>query len=97
MYRPKCIIEYKRKAYIVDENNTRVTFDSDIRATESSFDIFDDNLCMYPVYGMERAVLEVKYNNFLLSYIKDIVNSVDKSETSVSKYCLARSVTLGGE
>ena len=97
MYRPKCVIEYKRKAYMVEENSTRVTFDSDIRATECNYDIFDKDLCLYPVYGMEKVVLEVKYNNFLLSYIKDIINSVDKIETSVSKYCLARSVTLGGE
>ena len=97
MYRPKCVVEYKRKAFMTDENNTRVTFDSDIRATESNYDIFDENLCLYPVYGMEKVVLEVKYNNFLLSYIKDIVNAADKIETSVSKYCLARSVTLGGE
>lgn len=97
MYRPKCIIEYKRIAFMTDENNTRLTFDSDIRATETSCNLFDDNLCLYPVYGMEKVVLEVKYNNFLLSYIKDIIGAADKSETSVSKYCIARSVTLGGE
>ena len=82
---------------MLEENNTRVTFDSDIRATESSFDIFDSNLCLYPVYSTEKTVLEVKYNHFLLSYIKDIINSVDKIETSVSKYCLARTISLGIE
>ena len=97
MYIPRCIIEYNRKAFILDENNTRLTFDSNIRATEANHNIFDEELCLYPVYPMEKTVLEVKYNNFLLSYIKDIINSVDKIETSVSKYCLARSLTLGGE
>lgn len=96
-YRPKCVVEYRRKAYTLEENNTRVTFDSDIRATESNYNIFDKDLCLYPVYSTEKTVLEVKFNHFLLSYIKDIINSVDKIETSVSKYCLARSVTLGGE
>lgn len=97
LYRPKCVVEYHRKAFIVEENSTRVTLDSDIRASEACFDIFDEQLCLYPVYGMEKVVLEVKYNNFLLSYVKDIINSVDKIETSVSKYCLARSASLGGE
>lgn len=96
-YRPKCVVEYKRKAYMLEENNTRVTFDSDIRATELNYDIFDNSLCLYPVYSTERTVLEVKYNHFLLSYIKDIINSVDKMETSVSKYCLARTISLGIE
>ena len=40
-------------------------------------------------------VLEVKYNGFILSYIKDLLNSVHRPEVSVSKYCLARSFTLG--
>lgn len=97
MYIPRCVIEYNRKAFILEENNTRLTFDSNIRATEANVNIFDDELCLYPIYPMEKTVLEVKYNNFLLSYIKDIINPVDKTETSVSKYCLARSVTLGGE
>lgn len=97
VYRPKCVIEYKRKAFVVSENDTRLTFDSDIRSTETNFDIFDNNLCLTPIYPEDKVVLEVKFNNFLLSYIKDIINSTEKSETSVSKYCLARSLTLGGE
>jgi hypothetical protein len=36
------------------------------------------------------VVLEVKYNGFLLSYIREMLNSVNKSELSVSKYMLAR-------
>ena len=41
-----------------------------------------------------QMVLEVKYNGFLLSYLKDLLNLVGRSELSVSKYCLARSVSL---
>ncbi len=41
-----------------------------------------------------NGVLEVKYNGFLLSYIKDLVSSANRSELSVSKYCLARSAGL---
>lgn len=50
---------------------------------------------MYPVLDPFNAVLEVKYNGFLLSYIKSLVNSINRSETTVSKYCLARSAGLG--
>ena len=39
-------------------------------------------------------MLEVKYNGFLLGYIKNIVNVVNCSELSVSKYCLVRSADL---
>ena len=36
------------------------------------------------------VVLEVKYNGFLLDYLRELINSVDRSELSVSKYVLAR-------
>ena len=89
-YRPKTIVEYHRKAFIAKENKIRITFDNQIVATESSFDLFDPALNMNPVLDSYCVVLEVKYNGFLLGYIRDLINSIDKSELSVSKYVLAR-------
>lgn len=93
-YRPRAVVEYRRKAYIAKENRIRITIDSSITATESCFDIFSPELLQYPVFDQFNAVLEVKYNGFLLSYIKDLVSSVNRSEFSVSKYCLSRSAGL---
>lgn len=92
-YRPKSVVEYKRKAFIADENSTRITFDHDIIASEANLDIFSSSLMMYPVMDKYLTVMEVKYNGFLLSYIKDII-SISKSPLSVSKYALSRSVGL---
>lgn len=94
-YRPKTIVEYQRRAFVAQENKIRVTLDSEIRATELCFDIFSSQLCMYPVFDPFNTVLEVKYDGFLLSYVRDVLNTVDKSELSVSKYCLARNVAMG--
>ncbi len=93
-YRPKVIVEYMRKAYIAKENRIRITIDSEITGTEACCDLFSPKLPMYPALDKFNAVLEVKYNGFLLSYIKRLVSSVDCSEISVSKYCLARGATL---
>ncbi len=93
-YRPKAVVEYRRQAYIAKENRIRITIDSNIIATEACFDIFSPNLPQYPVLDPYNAVLEVKYNGFLLSYIKDVVSQANRSEFSVSKYCLSRSVGL---
>lgn len=93
-YRPKSIVEYRRKAYVASENKTRITLDFDIKATESDFRIFSPNLNMYPVLDAYLAVLEVKYSGFMLSYIKDIISTEGKSPMSVSKYSLSRSVGL---
>ena len=89
-YRPKTIVEYNRKAYIAKENKIRITFDNKIVSTESSFELFNPNLNMNPVLDPYDVVLEVKFNGFLLGYIKELINCTNKSELSVSKYVLAR-------
>ena len=89
-YRPVTVVQYNRKAFIAKENKIRVTFDNQIVATESNFDIFSDKLIMNPVLDPFDVILEVKFNGFLLGYIKDMLRCIDKSELSVSKYVLAR-------
>lgn len=91
LYRPKCIVEYKRLAYIVKENNTRITIDSDLKSSESNMDIFNPLLPLNTVTS--KTILEVKYNNFLLSYVKDIIDNTNKSQTSASKYCMSRYIS----
>ena len=93
-YRPKTVVEYLRKAYIAKENKIRITFDHQIRANEACLDLFSPQLNLYPVLDSFNGVLEVKYNGFLLSYIKNLINAANRSELSVSKYCLARSACL---
>lgn len=89
-YRPKIVVEYQRKAYLAKENNIRITFDHHISATESNLNLFEEDLATYPVLDWYNGVMEVKYNGFLLSYIKDLVSQAGRSELSVSKYCMAR-------
>lgn len=89
-YIPRSIVVYRRKAFVAKENQTRITFDSHLAATESCFDLFAPNLNLVPIFDPFKVILEVKYNGFLLSYIKDLLNFTDESELAVSKYCLAR-------
>lgn len=93
-YMPRAVITYQRKPFVAKENKIRVTFDHHIMGTESNFDIFDEHLNQNYILDPYMVILEVKYNGFLLSYIKDMLKSVDKSETSVSKYCLGRAVSM---
>ena len=59
-YRPRTVVEYLRKAYIAKENSIRITFDSRIIATEARYDIFAEDLNLYPVLDPFNAVIEVK-------------------------------------
>ena len=79
-------------AFIAKENSIRVTFDHHIIGTEANFNIFDKDLQQYPVLDPQLCVMEVKFNGFLLSYIKDMIRQVDASELSISKYCLSRTI-----
>lgn len=92
-YLPRAVIEYRRKAFIAKENNIRITFDHHIIGTESCFDIFDAELMQNPILDPYLAVLEVKYNGFFLSYLKEMLHECNKSESSISKYCLGRSLS----
>ena len=88
--RPKSIVQYQRLSFCLDTNNTRITFDSDIRATESCFDLFQDPLLAHPILPPELVVMEVKFNNFLLGYIKKTLSTCRKSPSSYSKYANGR-------
>lgn len=61
-YLPRSVVEYRRMAFIAKENKIRVTFDHQIVATESNYDIFNANLLQNPALNPTLAVLEVKYN-----------------------------------
>lgn len=95
-YRPKCIVEYDRLAFFREENDIRVTFDCNLRASEANFNIFDENLMLYPVTSPDEVTLEVKYNGFLYSYIKKVINQTNRVQISNSKYCRARKITKWG-
>lgn len=88
---PKAIIQYKRLSYCLPVNNTRITIDSDIRATECNFDLLQDPLQTHPILPADLVILEVKFNNFLLGYIKKTLSGLNQSTTSFSKYFSGRS------
>lgn len=92
-YKPKTVVQYNRKAYIAKENNIRLTFDFNIKGSETNFNIFDENLLLNDVFDKDKVVFEVKYNHFMLSYVKNLLEQIEKSEVSVSKYCLCRAST----
>lgn len=93
-YRPKSIIEYKRIAFVLPENNIRLNFDYNILATESNYELYSPSLNLYPIFHLDNMIFEVKYNRFLLSYLKDVISKCNKTETSFSKYCLSRNNSL---
>lgn len=57
-------------------------------------EIFSDDFNENYILDPSLVVLEVKYNGFLLGYMKEFLNLLNKQEISVGKYSLSRIVSL---
>lgn len=90
-YRPVVMIEYNRKAYTYPEFNTRITFDSDVKFSEINMNIFDRNI-VYDYALDSNIILEVKYNEKLVRYLKKILSNKKLNRISYSKYEHCRSL-----
>lgn len=89
-YRPVVLVDYNRRAYIHNENNIRVTLDSDIKSNEFDFDMFSEDVVMNPIVDYYNALLEVKFDGELFCWISQALTGLDTTNQSVSKYCSSR-------
>ena len=90
LLRPAVIVDYVREAYIHPAEEVRITFDKQLRTGLYSKDIFNPNLPTYPVFDDPVEVLEVKYDEFLPTYLQSILSGVTAQRSAVSKYCWCR-------
>lgn len=88
-YRPNLMLEYRRIAFVAPANHIRVTFDYKIGYTKSTLDLFALSPAMVPISIGDGGILEVKYDRFLFSYIKDILREADAMQTAYGKYVVA--------
>jgi hypothetical protein len=88
--RPKNIVDYHREAYIYSAGNVRITFDSNIRMSNSVAGFLNPKLTTIPAAG--SLIMEIKYDGFLPDIIRDIIQIGWRSQTEFSKYAVARLV-----
>lgn len=93
LYRPSCIIEYDRVAFVLPFEDVRITFDLDVRYSTSDFDIFRKKVTT-PLFPEKSVVFEIKYNEFLPGWARGMLGIADKQTEAVSKYCFAREKIL---
>lgn len=88
-YRPNLMLEYRRTAFAAPSNHIRITYDDQIRYTKSDLDLFSENPAMTPLLFGDNGILEVKYDRFLFSYIKELLQEVDTAQSAFGKYVVA--------
>ena len=87
--RPKVLVSYTREPYIYRPGNVRVTFDYNIRTGLRRTDFLDPDCLTVPA-GNAPILLEVKWDSFLPSVIRDAVQTPGRRVTAFSKYAQCR-------
>jgi hypothetical protein len=93
IYRPKSIIVYDRDPYTFLLDNTRVTFDYNIRSTPITSSFFDQRITsLKPMLDPQLGVFEVKCDKEVFGAIQDIIKKLNIHPVANSKYTLARMI-----
>lgn len=87
--RPKTIVDYVREPYIFRPGNVRVTLDYDIRTGLACTDFLNPDCVTVPV-GDGMIILEVKWDSFLPSVIRDAIQLKGRHTGAFSKYAACR-------
>lgn len=90
VYRPKTIVQYDRTAFFYHASDTRITFDYNVRGSVNPYGLLEKEPFLIPLMGEDVGVLEIKYNEFLPSIFKGIVQQLNALPEASSKYSKAR-------
>lgn len=86
---PAAVVDYMREAYVCPAGNVRITFDSALK-TMPDMDALNGRPNFYNVFENREIILEVKYDGFIPSYIRELLAGMPLNAESVSKYVLCR-------
>ena len=83
---PSVIVDYERVPFVYEHGTVRITFDTDIRAIDSS-DIMDRSSPSYSVLPADLLIMEVKYTEFLPDIIRAVLPT-EGCRLASSKYVM---------
>ncbi len=92
LLRPVVIVDYIREAYLHPVEDVRITFDKQLRTGLFSHDLFNPNLPTISPLSQDQVILEVKFNNYLPAYLKEVLSLAAgwSQRSAISKYTLCR-------
>jgi SPX domain protein involved in polyphosphate accumulation len=89
---PVVIVDYVREAYLHPAEEVRITFDKQLHTGLNSVDLFEPELPTISPFDHGEIILEVKYNQSLPPYIRDLLCTYvhNAQNSAISKYCICR-------
>ena len=94
--RPTVIVEYQRFPFVQKNGNVRITFDENIVSSNDIENFLEERIVSRPILEIGQSVLEVKWDEFLPSYIREHMAIDSLQWTSFSKYYLCKKYNTSG-
>lgn len=94
--RPVVIVQYTRTPYVGAAGNVRVTFDDAIASSNAIDGFFREDIPLRSVLPAGGSILEVKWDEFLPSYVRGQLELDSLQWTAFSKYYLCRKYNCYG-
>lgn len=85
---PTVVVDYVRKAYVYPVGNVRITFDTALQAGRPDIPLWQSGNVSHVLEG--STILEIKFNQYLPVYIRQLLGSVPGETMALSKYTLCR-------
>ena len=97
--RPVVVVDYQREAYRYKSGNVRITFDKNLQAASGNYDssLSDEGLIYKNVYPPGLIAMEVKFDGFLPTVVKNLIRLYTARRVAISKYVLALNAAMIGE
>ena len=92
-FRPKCLVDYDRTAFVCADGNTRITLDENLRTRPFDTRLFASGQAMIPVLEPDQVILEVKFDDFLPGHLGDLLSDIPKAQIAISKFVLCMNLT----
>jgi len=93
-FKPAVIVDYIREAYVYGPGNVRITFDKRLSAAVNTIDLFDKKLVLEDVLLPQQTIMEIKFDNYLPSNIRNIIQPEKFVRSAISKYVMCREVNI---
>lgn len=89
---PKSVVQYDRTAFVYGTGNVRITFDRNIGGTPDISSFFRENVPVIPLLKNSAGILEIKYDELLPEFIREMLNIDNLHQQPFSKYAMSRNI-----
>lgn len=89
--KPRVLVDYDREPFTFPLEDVRVTIDRNIRTGMRCTDLFSPGAVTYPATEYtDCCILEVKFNRYLPTYVRTLLQLGAAQRTAASKYLFCR-------